>query len=216
MGQQITLGTVAAVSHQRRPADAQERERAPVGLGVRRRARARPGLGGRTTCARRGRERQARARHERRLLRASSSSWSAPTRGCKVVVPATLLIIFVLLYLTFSRIDEALLIMATLPFALIGGVWFLYLHGLQPVGGHRRGLHRAGRRGGRVRRGHAAVPEARAAATPGRRRAAVARGGRRRHPRRRGAARAAQGDDGGGDPGRPGADRLGQRHRLAR
>ena len=47
----------------------------------------------------------------------------------KIVVPATLLIIFVLLYLTFSRMDEALLIMATLPFALTGGVWFLYLMG---------------------------------------------------------------------------------------
>jgi copper/silver efflux system protein len=42
------------------------------------------------------------------------------------VVPATLLIIFVLLYLCFSRFDEALLIMATLPFALTGGIWFLY------------------------------------------------------------------------------------------
>jgi Cu(I)/Ag(I) efflux system membrane protein CusA/SilA len=47
----------------------------------------------------------------------------------KVVVPATLLIIFVLLYLTFQRFDEAVLIMATLPFALTGGVWFLYLLG---------------------------------------------------------------------------------------
>ncbi|MCU7376264.1 efflux RND transporter permease subunit [Paucibacter sp. O1-1] len=47
----------------------------------------------------------------------------------KVVVPATLLIIFVLLYLTFSRLDEALLIMATLPLALTGGIWFLYLLG---------------------------------------------------------------------------------------
>ena len=47
----------------------------------------------------------------------------------KLVVPATLLIIFVMLYLTFSRFDEALLIMATLPFALTGGVWFLYLLG---------------------------------------------------------------------------------------
>jgi Cu(I)/Ag(I) efflux system membrane protein CusA/SilA len=45
----------------------------------------------------------------------------------KLVVPATLLIIFVLLYLTFRRIDEAALIMGTLPFALTGGVWFLYL-----------------------------------------------------------------------------------------
>ncbi len=47
----------------------------------------------------------------------------------KLVVPATLLIIFVLLYLTFSRLDEAVLIMLTLPFALTGGVWFLYLMG---------------------------------------------------------------------------------------
>jgi len=47
----------------------------------------------------------------------------------KVVVPATLLIILVLLYLTFKRVDEAVLIMATLPFALTGGIWFLYLMG---------------------------------------------------------------------------------------
>jgi Cu(I)/Ag(I) efflux system membrane protein CusA/SilA len=47
----------------------------------------------------------------------------------KLVVPATLLIIFILLYLTFARFDEALLILATLPFALTGGVWFLYLMG---------------------------------------------------------------------------------------
>ena len=47
----------------------------------------------------------------------------------KIVVPATLLIIFFLLYLTFGRFDEAALIMATLPFALTGGVWLLYLLG---------------------------------------------------------------------------------------
>ncbi|MHA6477209.1 efflux RND transporter permease subunit [Stutzerimonas sp. KH-1] len=47
----------------------------------------------------------------------------------KLVVPATLLIIFFLLYLTFGRLDEAVLIMLTLPFALTGGVWFLYLMG---------------------------------------------------------------------------------------
>src|SRR5690606_24254937 len=40
-----------------------------------------------------------------------------------------LLIIFGLLYLTFRRWDEAALIMATLPFALTGGVWLLYLMG---------------------------------------------------------------------------------------
>ena len=47
----------------------------------------------------------------------------------KLVVPLTLGIIFVLLYLTFRRIDEALLIMATLPFALVGGVWLLWVLG---------------------------------------------------------------------------------------
>ncbi|BBP78216.1 cation transporter [Pseudomonas sp. Ost2] len=45
------------------------------------------------------------------------------------VVPATLLIIFVLLYLIFGRFSEAGLIMVTLPFALSGGVWLLYLLG---------------------------------------------------------------------------------------
>jgi len=44
----------------------------------------------------------------------------------KLVVPFTLLIIFLLLYLTFKHFSEALLLMATLPFALVGGVWLLY------------------------------------------------------------------------------------------
>jgi len=47
----------------------------------------------------------------------------------KIVAPVTLVIIFILLYLTFGRFDEALLIMATLPFALTGGIWMLYLLG---------------------------------------------------------------------------------------
>jgi Cu(I)/Ag(I) efflux system membrane protein CusA/SilA len=51
------------------------------------------------------------------------------TRKLKIVVPATLLIIFVLLYLTFRRVAEAVLIMTTLPFALVGGLWLIYLLG---------------------------------------------------------------------------------------
>ncbi|MFN3229328.1 MAG: efflux RND transporter permease subunit [Asticcacaulis sp.] len=47
----------------------------------------------------------------------------------KLVVPATLVIIFLLLYVTFRRFDEAALIMLTLPFALTGGIWTLYLLG---------------------------------------------------------------------------------------
>ena len=46
-----------------------------------------------------------------------------------LVVPATLAIIFLLLYLTFGRLDEAALIMGTLPFALTGGIWTLWLLG---------------------------------------------------------------------------------------
>jgi Cu(I)/Ag(I) efflux system membrane protein CusA/SilA len=65
-----------------------------------------------------------------------SVSWSGQfeyleraTAKLKIVVPFTLVIIFVLLYLIFKRFDEAALIMATLPFALVGGIWLLYLLG---------------------------------------------------------------------------------------
>jgi Cu(I)/Ag(I) efflux system membrane protein CusA/SilA len=51
------------------------------------------------------------------------------TARLKVVVPFTLLIIFVLLYVIFKRFDEALLIMLVVPFALVGGFWLLYLLG---------------------------------------------------------------------------------------
>ena len=47
----------------------------------------------------------------------------------RIVVPATLAIIFVLLYFTFRRVDEAALILGTVPFALTGGIWFLYVLG---------------------------------------------------------------------------------------
>jgi Cu(I)/Ag(I) efflux system membrane protein CusA/SilA len=50
-------------------------------------------------------------------------------RRLGVVIPFTLAIIFVLLYLAFRRFDEAALIMLTLPFALIGGFWTLVLLG---------------------------------------------------------------------------------------
>jgi Cu(I)/Ag(I) efflux system membrane protein CusA/SilA len=45
------------------------------------------------------------------------------------VVPLTLVVIFVLLYLAFRRVDEALLIMLAVPFALVGGYWLLWLLG---------------------------------------------------------------------------------------
>ncbi|WP_095498409.1 efflux RND transporter permease subunit [Paraferrimonas haliotis] len=45
----------------------------------------------------------------------------------KIVVPITVAIIFVLLYLNFRRIGEVALVMLSLPFALVGGIWYLYL-----------------------------------------------------------------------------------------
>ncbi|MFZ2973624.1 MAG: efflux RND transporter permease subunit [Ferribacterium limneticum] len=47
----------------------------------------------------------------------------------KVVVPVTLLIIFLLLYLNFRRITETLIVMLSVPFALVGGIWLMWLLG---------------------------------------------------------------------------------------
>jgi Cu(I)/Ag(I) efflux system membrane protein CusA/SilA len=65
-----------------------------------------------------------------------SISWSGQfeyleraTARLKIVVPATLLIVFLLLYLIFGSFGEAALIMATLPFALAGGIWLLWALG---------------------------------------------------------------------------------------
>jgi Cu(I)/Ag(I) efflux system membrane protein CusA/SilA len=44
----------------------------------------------------------------------------------KIVVPFTLVIIFLLLYLNFRNITESFIIMLSLPLALVGGVWYLY------------------------------------------------------------------------------------------
>src|SRR5262245_7958940 len=44
----------------------------------------------------------------------------------QVVVPLTLMIIFLLLYLNFRRLTETLIVMLSLPFALIGGLWLLW------------------------------------------------------------------------------------------
>jgi copper/silver efflux system protein len=46
-----------------------------------------------------------------------------------IVVPVTLLIIFLLLYLNFGRLTETLIVMASVPFALVGGLWLMYALG---------------------------------------------------------------------------------------
>ncbi|BCS97899.1 hypothetical protein DSLASN_35310 [Desulfoluna limicola] len=47
-------------------------------------------------------------------------------KSLTLIVPATLIIIFVLLYLHFGSLAEATVVMASLPFALTGGVWLIY------------------------------------------------------------------------------------------
>jgi Cu(I)/Ag(I) efflux system membrane protein CusA/SilA len=47
----------------------------------------------------------------------------------KVVVPVTLLLIFLLLYLNFRRLTETLIVMLSVPFALVGGIWLMWALG---------------------------------------------------------------------------------------
>src|SRR5450759_1224507 len=53
----------------------------------------------------------------------------AVAQQVKLLVPVTFLIIFLLLYLNFKRITETLIVMLSVPFALVGGVWLLWLLG---------------------------------------------------------------------------------------
>src|SRR5205814_2256829 len=48
------------------------------------------------------------------------------TARLKIVVPVTLLIIFLLLYLNFRSITETMIVMLSLPFALVGGLWLMW------------------------------------------------------------------------------------------
>ncbi|MFC5522126.1 efflux RND transporter permease subunit [Polaromonas jejuensis] len=81
-------------------------------------------------------EMQLRVIQEVKLPAGYSISWSGQfeyleraSERLKVVVPFTLAIIFVLLYLTFRRAEEALLILLAVPFALTGGFWLIWVLG---------------------------------------------------------------------------------------
>jgi Cu(I)/Ag(I) efflux system membrane protein CusA/SilA len=81
-------------------------------------------------------EMQQRVAHQVALPQGVTLGWSGQfeyleraTAKLKIVLPVTLIIIFVLLFITFKRVSDVLLIMGTLPFALIGGVWLLWLLG---------------------------------------------------------------------------------------
>lgn len=81
-------------------------------------------------------EAQATVREQLELPAGYSVSWSGQyeymeraRKTLEVVIPATLGIIILLLYLAFRRMGEVLLILTTLPLAMIGGVWLMYLLG---------------------------------------------------------------------------------------
>ena len=81
-------------------------------------------------------EAKQRVRDEVQLTPGYSIAWSGQyeyleraEKRMALVVPATLAIILVLLYLIFRNFGEALLVMAAVPFALIGGVWLLWALG---------------------------------------------------------------------------------------
>jgi Cu(I)/Ag(I) efflux system membrane protein CusA/SilA len=73
-------------------------------------------------------------RKELRLPEGYSIVWSGQyeymeraNKRLKLVVPITLLIIFLLLYFNFKNVTESLIVMLSLPFSLVGGFWFMYL-----------------------------------------------------------------------------------------
>jgi Cu(I)/Ag(I) efflux system membrane protein CusA/SilA len=143
-------------AHRRRPADAAQRERAAVRLGLRRRARPRPRVG------RAGP--QAAVAREVRCRPATRSSWSGQFEFLErakarlaFVVPLTLLVIFVLLYLRSPRrrgaADHARGAVRARRRVLAA-----VAARLRDVGRDRGRLHRAGRRRGGVRRRDAALP----------------------------------------------------------
>ncbi len=53
-------------------------------------------------------------------------AWERARARLTLVVPLTLLVVFLLLYLNFRRLTETLIVMLSLPFALVGGVWLLW------------------------------------------------------------------------------------------
>ena len=59
--------------------------------------------------------------------RASTSSWPRCCARMKIVIPVTLLIIVLLLFLQFRNFVEVLIILLSIPFALIGSAWLLWL-----------------------------------------------------------------------------------------
>ncbi|HEX2718573.1 MAG TPA: CusA/CzcA family heavy metal efflux RND transporter [Gemmatimonadaceae bacterium] len=81
-------------------------------------------------------EARAMVESEVRLPTGYTMSWSGQyeymeraKERMKLVIPATLAIIFLLLYFNFRSVGETMIVMLSLPFALVGGIWFVWLLG---------------------------------------------------------------------------------------
>jgi hypothetical protein len=136
----------------------------------------------------------------------------------RVVIPVTLALIFLLLYLNFRRVTESLIVMLSVPFALVGGIWLMWMLdynvSVAVIVGFIALAGVAAETGVvmLIYLDHAL--EARAAQRQAEGRiAGCARPARSDH-RRRGRPRAPEDDDRGRDHGRPAADHVEQRHRL--
>ncbi len=112
------------------------------------------------------------------------------------VVPLTVAIIVLLLYLAFRRVQEVLLILTTLPLAVVGGDLDPLAARLQPLGGSRGGLYRPGRGGSGDGGADAGLPQPRLGRSGGQRQTGQGRPAPSGHSRRRPAS-ASQDDDGG-------------------
>ena len=127
-GETLTLGSIATVQISDGPPMIKSENARPNGwiyVDIRGRD-----LGGYVAAAKKAVEEQV------QLAPGYSVAWSGQfeyleraAQRMKIVVPFTLAVIFLLLYLTFRSASSAALIMATLPFSLVGGIWLIYALG---------------------------------------------------------------------------------------
>ena len=125
-GGAVPLGEVAKVQQDAGAKHHPHRERPARGLYLCRHA----GPRYRRLCRRRaksgGGQCQVSDRHLRAVERPVRISCERAIAKLKIVVPLTLLIIFLLLYLNFGTLTETLIVMLSLPFALVGGLWLMW------------------------------------------------------------------------------------------
>ena len=138
------------------------------------------------------------------------------TARLSIVVPFTLLIVFILLYVNTGSIAKTLIILLAVPFSAVGAIWLLWLLDYNMSIAVWVGLIALARRRRRDRRVHASLSRPRARGAPRARQAPVLGRSPRGDHRRGGQAPAAEGDDRRGDVAGALADPLVTRHGCRR